>query len=244
MWFPSFFQTISSTQRGRVLFVLVIAIFVGVVIGVSQGPSPKASTFDVRPADAGMTIAAPARTSIVGEAIPLPTQPPADNTQVIAAAAMATQTDTILTTEAITRDIDGKVVVRADAFAPEDQPQPELRMASAFAGIPAFDSFAPAPEQWPGFSSLGGGGGTTVGGAESPLFVGDKETPAATPPDEEAVAAVQPAPETERPDVPNTAVPAVAQPVPEPSSFLLMMLALMGLAFAARRRNLICHPRA
>jgi hypothetical protein len=158
MWFPSFFQTISLTQRGRVLFVLVIAIFVGVVIGVSQGPSPKASTFDVRPADAGMTIAAPARTSIVGEAIPLPTQPPADNTQVIAAAAMATQTDTILTTEAITRDIDGKVVVRADAFAPEDQPQPELRMASAFAGIPAFDSFAPAPEQWPGFSSLGGGG--------------------------------------------------------------------------------------
>ncbi len=237
MWFPSFFQTLNFTQRGRVLFALVLAIFVGALIGISQGPSPRAeAAFDVQP----VAFAPAPQASIVGEPIPLPTQPPADGAAVSAAtvAMHASAPAEILPTDPLVRNVSGVVVARGEAFAPEPSQHSAFRMASAFAGVDSFGA-PPVPEQWPGFASLGGDGGTMVAGAESSLMIDETETAADTPPESYVAAkktkpAVESKSEAADDQTPAAQTPA-AQPVPEPSSFLLMLFAVLGLATMARR---------
>lgn len=257
MWFPTFFQSLSFPQRGRVLFALIIAVFVGALIGISQGPAPQAAAFDARPTDADM-LAPVERASIVATAIPLPTKPPADVAAVSAEAVTqkaATQTASAaeLPTEATARNVSGVVVARADAFAPESQ-NVALRMTSAFAGI---DTLAPPPvaNHWPGFVSLAGGSaGAIVAGKEAALLISDTQTPATRPavekPSDTGVASADPQPDigggsnTEKQTDSDTPTPAASQPVPEPSSLLLLVVAMIALAVLSRRKISTGHPRA
>lgn len=240
-----FFMQRAFTQRGRVLFVLVLAISVGVLIGISQGPSPQAAAFDVRSIDTGMLTPVEQRTSIVGSAIPLPTQLPADVAAVSAeAVTQAKAPAEVIPTESAARNVSGLVVARADAFASEPEQHVALRMASAFAGVDVLGA-PPVPERWPGFASLAGsGGGTMVAGADAPLLADETEKEAVTTQPETEVAAVDPKPVvggkklTDRPVLERKDAarsPADEQPVPEPSSLVLMVVAMLGLGLMARR---------
>lgn len=247
MWFPSFSHPLNLTLRMKWLMALVLMLFVGTVYAF--GPGTRATAFDVRPASNG--ILGPAgRTTIVGADIPLPTQPPADGVAVAEEAVKLAKASTeYLTASGSARTVAGEMT-RMDAFDPDPAFHPAVRMASAFAGV---NSLAPPSiaEHWPGFASLAGGSGSLIAGAQSAPLVGGSEDPvtntplpADAPPPETDVADNQtPPPATTDPTTGGPSNPTDEDPlkpvksVPEPSSFLLMAFAMLGLAAMSRRKT-------